>query len=183
MPKPATPSSTLTAITRVFLVATSIAPMGAIYALTIWTKGPRTVAPWLIGVASLVLCCLGIMRHARKEIEQEQVVLTKVTNLDKDVLAFLIAYGLPLITPIDKPMSAPALCGFAMIMMIVLYQLQFVYVNPLLGMFGYHFLDVESQKGQIAILITRTPPGLVDQNNTSMIAVAKLSPRLWLEKT
>jgi hypothetical protein len=62
-----------------------------------------------------------------------------------------------------------------MIVGLVLVQLQILHVNPLLGILGFHFYEVELSDSDTALVISRSrdlPP--------KAVAGRRLAPGLWL---
>jgi hypothetical protein len=158
------------------LVATSLAPIALVYGVARWPTSRSDTLRWT-GVAALLLfVCVLLVRVAQREGEREQVRITKSKNMDKEVLAFLVSYALPLVTPSDKLSSALALGTFILIIGVVLYQTELVHVNPLLGLMGFRFHEVNHESGDTALLITRSRTATMGTKT-----VVKLSSGLWLE--
>lgn len=158
------------------LVSTSLAPVALVYGLS-YLPGNRWAAiRWLAIAAVLVLACIFVLRAATRKGERETVRVAQTHNVDKDVLAFLVSYALPLVAPSQGGAATFAFWGFIALVAIVLYQSEMVHVNPLLGMLGYRFYEVPRERGDAALLIAKSG---VRANRAS--TVIRLSDTLWLE--
>jgi hypothetical protein len=159
---------------QVFLAATALAPV-----LLVWAAGSydisRAYAAAAVVVALLLVgICIGLLKLAKHELQTDALVITKAVRMDKEALGFLIAYALPLVVS-HETTQLPALSVFIVIVGLVLVQLQILHVNPLLGMFGFHFYEVELKNSDTALVITRSrdlPPHATQGQ--------QLAPGLWL---
>jgi hypothetical protein len=158
------------------LVATALAPVILVYGLSYLPKETWLAARWVGIAAGLVLACVGVLRAAAARGEREQLQVSRAKNVDREVLAFLVSYALPLVSPKHAESSAYAFWALVAILAAVLYQAELVHVNPLLGILGYRFYEVARDDGDTALLITRSRAGL-----GATRTVIRLSSRLWLE--
>lgn len=166
----------LTQFARALLVATSVAPVSLVYGLSYLPTHKWIAARWVGIAVFLLLACLAVMRGASARGERHAVRVTRVKNVDKEVLAFLVSYALPLISPAQSESSTIAFWAFIALLALVLYQADLVHVNPLLGILGYRFYEVERGDGETSLLITRSKTGI-----GATMSVIRLSSRLWLE--
>lgn len=124
----------------------------------------------------LVVVCVGVLHIGRTEFQRQPLVIQKVARLDKDALAFFVTYALPLVASGSGSMvSLLGLLAFVVLVGIILVQLQILHVNPLLGMLGFHFYEVERAHGDTALVISRSreaPKGTIEAH--------RLAPTLWL---
>jgi RsiW-degrading membrane proteinase PrsW (M82 family) len=121
--------------------------------------------------------CLGILAVARRGLQVEPVGIKKATRLDKEALAFLVTYALPLIAQGDDRTNLAALVVFVAVVGLVLVQLQILHVNPLLGILGYHFYEIERADGDSALVVSRS------RHLPDVAALGqRLGPALWLLK-
>lgn len=139
-------------------VATSLAPVLAAFAMKDLADG-KTIYDTipLIAVALLLpLVCWLLIVFARRQLERQNLVITKVTSTDKEILAYLVAYLLPLLAKdsIDYR-DTPGVTAFVfgIIFLAVLHSNSF-HFNPLLGCIGYHFYEIEADDGMTYLLIT-----------------------------
>jgi len=139
-------------------VATSLAPVLAAFAMKDIANGKSlySVVPLLATAMLLPLVCWMLLVFARRHLEHQELVITKVTSTDKEVLAYLVAYLLPLLAKdsIDYR-DSPGVTAFVfgIIFLSVLHSNAF-HFNPLLGCIGYHFYEVEADDGMTYLLIT-----------------------------
>jgi MFS family permease len=157
------------------LAATALAPVLLVWAASNYSvRWTESIVAVVIAVL-LVAVCLGILKIAHDELQSEQLVVKKTSRLDKDALAFLITYALPVIVPSDKPASVVALVVFVMLVGLVLVQLHILHVNPLLGILGFHFFEVENDAGESALVVCRAR-----QLPRDSVQGCRLGPSLWL---
>lgn len=165
----------LSRFAHVLLVATSLAPVALIYGISRATSDPVTAGAFIgLSLALAVLCHL-VLGFAARHGELEQVQVVKSKSVDREALAFLVTYALPLIVPTDKAQNVLALTAFIAVVFVVLFQLQLVHVNPLLALFRYHFFEVNPPTGETAILITK------GYGAGGLTRIVKLSTLIWLE--
>lgn len=158
------------------LVSTSLAPVALVYGLSFLPASPRQSWPWLAAAGALTVACVSVLRAAAQRGERVELPPTERHNVDKDVLAFLVSYALPLVAPPHGAEATFAFWGFIALVAVVLYQSEMVHVNPLLGVLGYRFYEVPRDAGDPALLISRFRR---DPRRAS--TVIKLSDTLWLE--
>lgn len=166
----------LSRFARLLLVLTSLAPVSLVYGVSYLPDRKWPALQWGCVAAFLVVACLSVMRGALTHGERHTVNAQRAKNVDKDVLAFLVSYALPLISPVHGESNALAFWTFLAVVAVVLYQAELVHVNPLLGMLGYRFYEIEQEGGDNALLIARS------KSSRANITVVKLSTTLWLER-
>jgi hypothetical protein len=133
----------------------------------------------VLAAGVLLLLCKRVLGYIESNVPEETLFVEEVEIKDSDVLAFLVAYALPLVAG-DKSeaMNLWGLGTFFLLAAIVVAESNLLHVNPLLGMLGYHFFNVKTSAGNTYLLITRQdtiPPG-------KAIAVAKVTSTLFLDK-
>jgi len=163
---------------RFLLVATALAPVALVHGVALLPASRWSAISFIVVALLLAFLCALVVSAAKKYGERSEVTLVRAKNVDREVLAFLVSYALPLITPSDKPSSALALWTIIALIAIVLYQTELVHVNPLLGMLGYKFLEVSLPTGETVLLITSGRGGA-----TGTKSVVRISGGLWLEVT
>jgi hypothetical protein len=168
----------LSGFARTLLVLTSLAPIALVHGVARWPADRHETIAYLAVAAALVFVCLLLMWFARKDGEIHLASIKSAKNSDKEVLAFLVAYALPLVGPAGKPSNGLALAVFLSLLAVVLFQTEMVHVNPLLGMLGFRFFEVEQGSGETALMITRSK-----ESATGEKRIVKLSRGLWLEVT
>lgn len=159
-----------------FLVLTSLAPVGFVYAASLaWLRQWCDAALLGGATAGLVLICVALLGLARSRLSPVPKDVSEIATKESEPLAFLVAYALPLVAakPVDN--NAGGLLAFMIIMGIVLWQGQIFHVNPLLAALGYHFYSGKAHDGAPVLILTKrkTLP-------SGTLRVIRLSGYLWL---
>lgn len=142
---------------RVLLALTAIAPLSV--SLTyIYAVKDQNYQFAAIAVCFCVLFGAGsmwIIEKAQERLERLPVSIKKAKSADKEVIGFFVAYALPLVF---RGQSSPDLGAWivaGLMLLFVLWSTHSLQVNPVLGMFGFHFYEVETADGITYLLITR----------------------------
>lgn len=163
----------LSRLARVLMVLTSLAPMLLVYGVTLL---PSARAWPYMGAALLTAAaCFGLLRYVEASGERELLQIDRTEMQDKEVLAFIVSYLLPLIRP-----SSVNLAGFAVfgaLVIIVLYQSEVLNVNPLLGLMGYQFHKAISRSGASYLIIS---PRRVSTLKGDLVAI-RITDHVWLK--
>jgi hypothetical protein len=167
----------LSRVAQVSLAATALAPVLIVWAAAVYNVARLQAAAAVVISALLVLICISTLAFAGRELQQEPVGIKKATRLDKDALAFLVTYALPLIAKESASKNLPAVIVFMIVVGLVLVQLQLLHVNPLLGMLGFHFYEIERADGDSALVISRSR-----QLPATGTLGKRLGPALWILK-
>lgn len=157
------------------LVLTSLAPVALVHGLSYLPDRPEVTLQWSAVAVGLVVVCVGLLWLAGGRGEREVLHVAQPKNVDKDVLAFLVSYALPLVVPTGNASNAFALLAFLALVAVVLYQAELVHVNPLLGILGYRFYEIP-RDGDSVLVITR---GRLASGTDRQ--VVRLTSTLWLE--
>ncbi|CAJ0778067.1 hypothetical protein [Ralstonia chuxiongensis] len=99
--------------------------------------------------------CLWIIDKAQARLERLPVTIEKAKSADKEVIGFFVAYALPLIF---RGQASPDLGAWLIaggMLLFVLWTTHSLQVNPVLGLFGFHFYEVETKEKVTYLLITR----------------------------
>ncbi len=157
-----------------FLAATAMAPVLLVWAAASYSTTMMYAAVAVVIAALLLVICVGLLALAKRELQMAPLPIVKAVRMDREALAFLIAYALPLVTGKD-PMHLLALAVFMVLTSLVLVQLQILHVNPLLGMLGFHFYHVELTDSDAVLVISRSRklPSATDRGQ-------QMAPGLWL---
>jgi len=144
-------------VIRVIFALTAMAPVSISLA---YVYATRTQQLWLAAVALLSCLALGFIAHsiitaAGQKLERLPVQLKKAKSADKEVLGFVVAYALPLLFKGNGEMDLGAWVIAALMMGFVLMTTHTLQVNPVLGLFGFHFYDVETAGGVTYLLIAK----------------------------
>lgn len=142
---------------KTYLIATALSPVCFSLAYVVYQRSG--LWPWsaaLLAVAIVLgASCLGIVRIAKKSLEQMRISIKKAKSADKDVIGFFVAYVLPLFFSKTVNLDPSAMLLFVALLAFVIWGTHSVQVNPLLGVFGYHFYEVDSEDGITFLLVTR----------------------------
>jgi hypothetical protein len=144
-------------LVRVLLALTSIAPLAVSLAYVFAAK-EHNVQWAVIAALSCVLLgaiALWIMDSAARRLEQLPIIIKKAKSADKEVIGFFIAYALPLIFRGEGTPDLGAWTVAAAMLLFVLWSTHALQVNPVLGLFGFHFYEVETVDGVTYLLISR----------------------------
>lgn len=164
----------LSRFAQAFLAATALAPVLLVWAAASY-ESSLTYAVSAVAVALLLLVvCVALLALAKRELQMDPLAISKAVRMDKEALGFLVAYALPLVASKD-PTNLIALSVFMLMVGLVLVQLQILHVNPLLGMLGFHFYQVELKNSDTALVITRSRDLPPDAGQGQQLA-----PGLWL---
>lgn len=141
---------------KLVLMVTSLAPILGAFAVNSfahqeWLSGGICLT---VGVLLILICWL-VMRACRKTLAEEPLTTKKVKPADKEVLAFLLVYLLPLFTR-DIIFTGNWLTPIYIVGVIAfcVYHSNAFTFNPLLSMAGYHFYEVENDNGMTYLLIS-----------------------------
>lgn len=169
-------------LAKLLLVATSLAPALGAFALIQWQKGDwsDSIIFLVVGALLVFICCMLIL-YVKQHGERERLSIKTVETMDKDSLAYLIAYLFPLFTGKFPSLSEhdywlPTIYVLAIIALTVYHSNAF-HFNPVLAVFGYHFYQVTTTTDMKYMLITRE----VIRQQHSEIEVVELSNYVFLQ--
>lgn len=165
---------------KFLLAATSMSPIfGAIAVNQFALDRPWYCwAFWLIAALLLAGLCWWLMNYAAKNIQRDRFTIRKFERNDKEVLAFLVAYLLPFISSKDMAFTGDWLTGAYIIVIIfwVIAHSGAFHFNPVMGLLGFHFYEVENEQGVSFLLISRK-----QINRTAHVVMAvKLATDIYL---
>lgn len=148
----------LSKVAKPLLVSTSMAPVLIAFGINAISegRGPWDYIPWFCAAIAMVCICLLILRFSKTKLEKQHLKVKSIKSSDKEVMTFLLAYLLPLIPAKTIGISGHYLTVvfvFSMFFLAVYYSNAFDF-NPLLGLCGYHFYEVQSEDGMTFLLIT-----------------------------
>jgi membrane protein YqaA with SNARE-associated domain len=149
--------SVLGKLIRVLLALTAIAPLSISLAYIFAAKENnfRLAAIAALSCVLLGAASMWIVEKAGEKLERLPVVIKKAKSADKEVIGFFIAYALPLLFrgEFSPDLGAWILAGA--LLLFVLWSTHAIQVNPVLGMLGFHFYEVETSDSITYLLITR----------------------------
>jgi hypothetical protein len=151
----------LNAAAKPLLVSTSLAPVLVAFGINAVAEGksPWEYLAWFLASAILLALCLLILRFSKTQLEKQNLSVTSIKNSDKEVMTFLLAYLLPLVPAHTLGFSGHVATGVFVFFMffLAIYHSNAFDFNPLLGLCGYHFYEVQSADGMTFLLITKSP--------------------------
>ena len=142
---------------RLLLALTAIAPLSVSLAYIYAAKDHNYQLAAIAAFCCLLLgsLALWIIENAQAKLERLPVTIKKAKSADKEVIGFFIAYALPLVF---RGQSLPDIGAWALaagMLFFVLWSTHSLQVNPVLGLFGYHFYEVETADGITYLLISK----------------------------
>ncbi|MCC9602876.1 hypothetical protein LOC67_20190 [Stieleria sp. JC731] len=171
----------LSKIAKLLLVASSLAPVLAAFAVREIASGKPVDSTWpllLVTVALPVICFL-VIHYAKNNLERQSLHVKKIKSTDKEVLAYLIAYLLPLLATdvVDfRDNTLTTVFIFGMIFLAIYHSNAF-HFNPLLGFVGFHFYEVVCDDDMTYLLVTNR----IIRKQSGESTVVQLSDYIFFE--
>lgn len=145
-------------IGKTALVSSTIAPVLGAFAVSAWSNDEIGAMWWYGGLGAALTMIAGlILYECRRRVEVETLKVKKVKAADKESLAFLIVYLLPLLAKDAGRFNGDfwtAVYVFLVIGLIVAHG-NLVTFNPIFVLFRLHFYEVETEAGMIATVVSR----------------------------
>lgn len=156
-------------LAKILLVATSLSPI----LITYWfveqsanfnndlTIFENLICNYKIGVSYLtisvvlLLICVFILNLSKKKLELQSVKIEEIKTADKESLAFILVYLLPLAHSSNESFSLPVLIFVGCLFFFIVLNSNTYHFNPVLSFFGYHFYEVKIEGGMNYILISK----------------------------
>lgn len=160
------------------LFFSSYSPLFLILAIRNLAK--TIVGAWvLIAIAVGSLLILAYFLYDKRKQGFHNVILTRVTPRDADVMAYIVTYLIPFLgISISDPVDAVSLGIMLGLIAVIYVSSNLIYINPILSLLGYRFFEVETENGKISVLVSRT-----DYVKTGLpIPVVSLDNYILLEK-
>lgn len=145
---------------KFLLVLSSLSPMLGAVAVNQMTIG-KPLMEWLpwVGIALLLIfICWGLLHYASMNAQRHKLKIEQFEDNDKEVLAFLLAYLLPLVSVKDTVAEIHWLTGayVLVIILLVFTHARAFHFNPVMGLLGYHFYSLKNGDGISLLLISRS---------------------------
>lgn len=142
------------------LVSSSLSPVLGAVAVNQYTldKSVSAWLPWVVVAVLLVVICWGVLHYASTNAQKHNLKIEQFEDKDKEVLAFLLAYLLPLVSVKDTVSSIHWLTTAYVlaIVLVVFTHARAVHFNPVMGLLGYHFYSIKNSDGLSLLLISRS---------------------------
>jgi len=166
---------------KLILVSTSLAPiLGAVAINKISSdQGWQSWSPWVAVAILLVIICWLFMSFAAGTLPSKSINIAGVEQNDKEVVAFLLAYLLPLVSQENMGFNGGWLTGayILLIIFVVIAHAGAFHFNPLMGLLGYHFYGIKDDEGASYLLISKDE--LTKPNSEAR--VVKLATTIYLQ--
>lgn len=166
----------MTKFAQLLLVMTPLAPIALVQAAVSLDHHQKDLATVLVSVTVLlVIICEALLRglkHRKSTVPRD---IKDPVPKEAEPLAFLVAYALPLVSVKDGSASFGGLLVFGMLMALAAWQLQLMYINPLLAILGYSFVSVKTADGTPATILTREKTV-----RSGVLHVVEITDYLWI---
>lgn len=137
---------------KIIMVITSVSPVFFTLWFNEFSKQWHVIDGliWLVLSISLIIIAYFILQLSLKKLGKIPIQISSLATADKEVLAFIFAYLLPLID-INYKMLAFVLVLFTF----VAFTTHIYHFNPIFGFFGYHFFEVTTTNGISYVLMSK----------------------------
>ncbi len=142
---------------KFLLVSTSFAPIILTYAFVICISGGSLaiVLSFVLVVIALVVICLALLKFAYRKIERQKIKLNAIRTADREVVSFVIAYLLPILSVANPSIDYKVIGFIAGMFLIVIWSTNAYHINPLINLMGYHFYEVSLEDNVTYLLLTK----------------------------
>lgn len=151
----------LNRFSHILLVSTSLSPILGAVAVNQYSLGRPLLEwlPWLATAFLLAVVCWGLLRYAAHAAQKHIMEIEEFEDKDKEVLAYLLAYLLPLAAVKDSLADVHWLTDVYvfLIILLVFAHARAFHFNPVMGLLKYHFYSIKDSDGASVLLISRTP--------------------------
>ncbi len=159
----------LNRLTKILLVATSLAPILLTYWFTGQVNSYNNSLSWLenlkcnwnIGISLLITTiiltsfCRLIIFQAKKHLEVIPIEIDEIKTSDNEALGFVLVYLLPLAGQVTNNFNLPVLIFIGALFFFIVATSNAYHFNPLLSILGYHFYEVKLKSGVTYIMISK----------------------------
>jgi hypothetical protein len=168
----------LSKFAKLLLTSTAIAPVLLTYAWVALMAGEARLGTILLaGCIGLTAACLGLLRYAKDNLERMNFAATTVEAADRENIAFLLLYLLPLFTTDFATLNWDVWIPAVLIFGAVVATGYSYHFNPLLGLMGWHFYKVGTKEGVTYVLITKKQL----RNATGALEVGQLTEYIVMD--
>jgi len=168
----------LNGIAKMALTSTAIAPVLLTYGWVAYQDDDtKTAVILVLACAALAWVCIRLLRYSKENLERMKFEAASVEAADRENIAFLLLYLLPLFTAqfdaLNWQVWLPAVLIFAAVVATG-YNYHF---SPLLGLMGWHFYKVGTKEGVTYVLITKRQL----RSASEVISVGQLTEYIVIE--
>lgn len=146
----------LSRLLKTYFVATALSPICFSLAYIAYQR-KNNIELCILFVSIAVLLgasSFKIIELAKTKLEILPVTIKKAKSTDKEVIGFFVAYVLPIVFK-NSNFDAGSMTMFVLLLAFVIWGTHSFQVNPLLGVFGYHFYEVDTESGITFVLVTK----------------------------
>lgn len=142
---------------KLLLVCTSLAPILLTWAFADWrTQGYHIVQASLVATAVLLVALAYLLiRLASAQIDAISFSAGSLKTADTEVLGFIVAYLLPLVSIRVGDFDLVLLGFVGLLLGLVVWNTNTYSVNPLLSLLGYHFYEISNEDGVSFLFVSR----------------------------
>ena len=144
---------------KFLLIATSLAPVLGAVAVNQFANHEHLSSwgAWLAAALLLVCLCWAMLYYASKNAQKHLFYIKEFERNDKEGLAFLLAYLLPIVSAQNMAFTGEPLTGAYIlgIIFLVFAHAGAFHFNPVMGLLGYHFYAVKNGDGVSHLLISK----------------------------
>jgi len=164
---------------RLIFVMTGLSPVALTYSALLW-ENHTAVAIWLLACAvGFVLICGLIVFAVKRVAAVEPLKVAQIRAADDNVLAFIIAYLLPLFSQEALAVNLYTSAVIVVLLALALFTSNSYHYNPVLTLlFGLHHYEVTTESGVTYVLITRRTLNKTNELHQCI----RISPYLFMEK-
>lgn len=146
----------MSALANIIMTGTAVAPVVLVYALMAFFDDECLAAIILIIVfILLVVSFVGLLTYAKRELERQRVTFTQVESVDRESMAIMLVYLVPLFRSSFTDLEWTILLPAGLIFIALVLTSHNHHFNPLLNLLGWHFYKVNTQEKVAFILITK----------------------------
>lgn len=146
----------LSRIAKLLLTSTAIAPVALAYAWVAYVDGKMALMWMLLAGCGILFATMhGLLAYCRKNLEKSTFKVTTIEAADRENIAFLLLYILPLFGTQFSNLNWQILVPTIVIFAAVVSTGYGYHFNPLLGLSGWHFYKVGTDEGVTYVLITK----------------------------
>jgi len=172
----------LSRLAKLLLILTSFAPVLLTLSFVSWLRGEQwwQVILFIATAVLLTLMAIAIIFEARRRLELIPITVESLKTVDREIIGFIVAYLLPLISNPSLPNIDWRVGAFVLaIFFVVVWGTHSYHFNPLLGILGFHFYEVTTDGKVTFVLITRR-----DLRHTQKVTrVVQISEYMILDAT
>lgn len=143
---------------KLFLVSTAVAPVFFTLAFLEFRRDALWTGVLYVSIGVLLTSgCLKLLDVAKRKLEVLDIKIESAATADREVIGFLLAYVMPLLLSGTAPATLDGITVMFLIALfaVVVWGTHSYDFNPVLGIFRYHFYEVETPGGISYVLITR----------------------------